>query len=198
MARRRQRRYAKRGDRMVTSWWRPGCLALSQLSTGTQTASTVLMNAGDLIAQPSAVLDREAVIKVLRIICKIVLLVTGGGNASVIQMSYGFQIDSVSDAGTAISNPSDPRQTAASDKRQDWIYVEQAAVSIAAADNLALKAIGREGENALMLDWEPKRLIKYGQALGFAYAFTDLNAGFGGGSLVNGYITPEILVGRVP
>lgn len=190
--------FAKRA-RQPTAWWRPGRVQLSTVLTApaaTAFNTTLLMRSADLISQPAAVLDRKNMIRVLRVICRIILLVTGGGNAGNVALTFAFRKGDTNAAGNSAAAIPDPRLTSAEDKREDWWYRQASAASIGAADALALKSIGSGGEPALTIDWQPKRTLEYGEGLFIAYGAQVLN-GTGGGTQIDWYVEPEILISGV-
>lgn len=194
----RRMRLTGQPRRPVTAWWRPGNIALSQVlnSGGTAYAQTTLMAAADVLAQPSAVLDRKTVIRVLRVICRVILAVTGAGNAGTLKASYGFRGADLTVGASTPATAIDVRLSTASDKREDWWYRYSQPASVAAADAVKLVPIGEGGENTLTLDFKPNRKLEYGQGLVFCYGLTAL-AGLGAGSAIDGWIEPEILIAGV-
>lgn len=189
------RRVAAR-TRQPTGWWRPGQLQLGQLSAGTLTATTLVSAGKDLMPQPAAVLDRKSVIRVIRVICRVILLVTGGGNAGNYTLHYGWRIADLNAAGTSAASGADPAMLNAVDKQEDWLYLKHTSVAIGAADAGRLVPMGDGGQNELVFDFKPGRKLEYGQGLCIVWSVVNLGA-FGGGTTLNGYLTPEVLFGGV-
>lgn len=183
---------------MNTAWWRPGHTALSQMAgPSTVTGETLIMAAKDLIPQPAAVLDRERWIKILRLMCRIVLIVTGGGNASALRVWYGWRIADLNAGGSAAAASVDVRLGGAADKQEDWLYRKEVAFNVAAADSNAVKTIGQGGDSTLFFDCQPLRKLQYGQGLILSYGLTVLAGSFSAGATVDASCTPEILIGGV-
>lgn len=181
-----RRKYTRRrggralAARPVTAWWRPGSFLTSALSAGQQNTDLVVLNAQQLIPQPAAVLDRKTFIKVLRIIARIVLLVTGGGNAGNYTFDYGFRSGDTTASGGVASGAS-PAMPNDPDRREDWWWRDGQTVSIGAADANTLTPLGKDGGNELRVDFKPNRKVEFGQAVIFSIACVPLGS-FGGGT----------------
>lgn len=152
----------------------------------------MVASAADLVSQPAAVLDRARWVKVLRVICRIILIVTGNGNNAAFRGWYGWRIVDLN--GAAIAAPLDVRLTAAVDKREDWLYRKDFGFNVAAADAAKVLFSGDGGESFVMFDFKPNRRLQYGQALVLSYGVTLLGGAFGAGMTIDASAAPEVLL----
>lgn len=158
MARPRKGRWAK--ERMKTAWYDIPPTALGGQST--EDSRTLLLAGDNAQPQPTLALDwdRKQTVKIIRIILKILMVLTSTGAENYAQIVWGLRIGELDDDGSLRTAADDPSILLSSNdhRRVDWLWRDSSgAALVSSTSGTEVAVTGAGGAATLSCDFRPGR-----------------------------------------
>lgn len=195
---RRRFRGGRRRPQMSLAWFDVPPTALGGQTT--EDGRTLLVSAVNVMPQPTLQVDwgRKEVLRVVRIILKILMVLTSTGAENYVQVIYGVRIGELDDDDSLRTAADDPSLllSANNHRRVDWLWRGSSAPCLVPATNGTEVAVLGDGGGPLSIDVKSNRTLGPREGLILHYRALALGSQVNCDAVQTSAVDGRILLGR--